>query len=156
MFSYLWMQSETTISDNKNNQIKIKMIGNNWWKLRSHQLTVWCLRQESQGNSYLSSAVHQTWRRQCWGLCWHLKNWVKVIKCVIKSHLQYTPTTCRNYVFTLASNGYSFICVLLKSHSDKSRSTSPKKQFRPKVSLCHTEMFNFWVFNTSIGILNYR
>lgn len=55
---------------------------------------------------------------------------------------------------TLACSAYSLICVLPKSHPDKSTSTSPKKPFRPNVSLCHTDIFKFCLLNTSKGILN--
>lgn len=57
---------------------------------------------------------------------------------------------------TLAFNAYSFISVLSKSHSEKSKSTSPRKLFRPKRSLCHTETFKFCSFNSSRLILNYE
>lgn len=72
---------------------------------------------------------------------------------IIKS-LVYFTVSRQNKAFTLDLSTYSFICVLLKSHCDKSSSTSPRKLFRPKVSLCHTEMFKFRDFNTSIVILN--
>lgn len=62
--------------------------------------------------------------------------------------------TTHKQAFTLLFNVYSLISVLLKSHADKSRSTSPRKLFRPKESLCHTETFKVCDFRSSIGILN--
>lgn len=53
------------------------------------------------------------------------------------------------YILTRALRTKSFIWLWLKSHVDRSTSTSPRKLFLPKVSLCQTERSRVRVLSSS-------
>lgn len=57
---------------------------------------------------------------------------------------------------TLGFRGNQLICLLdgsFQSQAPKSNSTSPRKLFLPKVSLCQTEILRLWFFRSSFSIL---